>query len=187
MTKAQERNNMLVTPHSIAGCKQGESWRPVVGFDGYFVSSIGRVCSVDRIINGKYCRGRILRPGAQASGHITVALGRGNTKGVHVLVLEAFIGPCPDGQEALHADDNPTNNHLSNLRWGTRSENLSDAIGNGKIPLGEKVYNAKLTIEAVRYIRANPDLLLGMLALEFGVSANAVRQVREGITWKHVT
>lgn len=190
MTKQQERNNMLTTPDQIAGrvsgCTPPDSWLPVAGFDGYFVSSSGRVCSIDRIVNGNYCRGRLLRPGRKADGHLTVALGRGKSRQVHELVLTAFVGPCPEGCEGLHADDNPAHNLLSNLRWGTRSENISDAIGNGKIPLGEQVYNAKLTIDAVRHIRANPQLGLTTLADHFGVTANAIRQVREGITWKHV-
>lgn len=36
--------------------------------------------------------------------------------------------------EALHGDDDPTNNRPENLRWGTRSDNLHDAVRNGKHP-----------------------------------------------------
>lgn len=50
---------------------------------------------------------------------------------VHRLVMEAFVGPCPEGLEVLHWDDNPANNHLSNLRYGTRSENVKDRVRNG--------------------------------------------------------
>ena len=31
--------------------------------------------------------------------------------------------PRPIGMECCHLDDDPTNNHLSNLRWDTRSAN----------------------------------------------------------------
>jgi hypothetical protein len=55
-----------------------------------------------------------------------------------VLVLEAFAGPRPDGMDALHRDDNPTNNRFDNLRWGTRSDNLFDAVRNGGKARGEK-------------------------------------------------
>ena len=48
------------------------------------------------------------------------------------LVLEAFVGPRPDGHECCHYDDDPMNNHLSNLRWDTRSANSFDAIRNGR-------------------------------------------------------
>lgn len=42
---------------------------------------------------------------------------------VHRLVLEAFVGSCPENMECDHIDRNRTNNHLTNLRWVTRSEN----------------------------------------------------------------
>lgn len=176
-----------MSPYQIVEISDpSEVWRWVVGFDGYCVSNRGRVCSVDRIVNGKICRGRLLRPGAQASGHITVAIGRGNSKSVHILVLEAFIGPRPNGLEGLHYDDNPLNNDVLNLRWGTRSSNLYDAVRNGKKSLGEEIGHSKLTDDAVRYIRANLHIGDHNLSKRFGVTANAVKQVRDGVTWKHV-
>src|SRR5699024_6464865 len=51
---------------------------------------------------------------------------------VHRLVLEAFVGPCPDGMEACHWDDDKTNNHVSNLRWATQSDNMHDRVRNGR-------------------------------------------------------
>lgn len=108
-----------------------EEWRPVPGFPGYEVSSRGRVRSVSRIIAvvGQSPRVRqgqnlICRPGKV--GYPTVVLGRGNRRLVHRLVLEAFVGPCPPGMEACHNDGTRTNNHVDNLRWGTRQENVLD-------------------------------------------------------------
>lgn len=43
---------------------------------------------------------------------------------VHTLVMLAFKGPCPANMEILHMDHNPANNVLTNLKYGTRSENL---------------------------------------------------------------
>jgi hypothetical protein len=104
-------------------------WRDVPGFPGYKVSNYGQVKSVARIIDRKNNTPRrvpecVLRPGPSKSGHLSVVLGRGNTRLVHQLVLLAFVGPRPDGTEVLHSDHNPTNNRLSNLRYGTRSENV---------------------------------------------------------------
>ena len=174
-----------------------EIWKPVVGYEGkYEVSNLGRVRSIDRIIIKKRAtgdfpftwKGKILRPGPKESGHLTVAIGRYNSKDVHILVLEAFVGPCPEGHEGLHFDDVATNNVLSNLRWGTRSENLHDAVRNGKKAVGIKVYNAKLNDDAVRFIRlhANQKTACGMAKI-FGVTSNAVQQVIDGVTWRHVT
>ena len=51
---------------------------------------------------------------------------------VHVLVLEAFVGPRPAGHEGRHLDDVRSNNTLSNLAWGTQGENYQDALRNGR-------------------------------------------------------
>src|SRR5262245_50618733 len=51
---------------------------------------------------------------------------------VHRLVLLAFVGPCPGGMECCHANDDRQDNRLSNLRWDTRGNNISDAIRNGR-------------------------------------------------------
>jgi hypothetical protein len=60
-----------------------------------------------------------------------VALGRGNSQCVHKLVLLAFVGPNPPKYECLHANGDPADNRLVNLRWGTRSENIQDAVRHG--------------------------------------------------------
>lgn len=110
-----------------------EEWRDVPGFEGrYQVSDAGRVRSLPHrvrvVLRGRDATrlspGRVLRPGRTKSGHITVALGRGNSRPVHQLVLEAFVGPRPQGCEVLHVNHKPADNRLENLRYGTRSENL---------------------------------------------------------------
>jgi hypothetical protein len=73
----------------------------------------------------------MLRPGPSNYGHLSVVLGRRNTRMVHTLVLEAFVGPRPPGKEACHGNGQPGDNRLSNLRWGTRSENIADAVRHG--------------------------------------------------------
>lgn len=114
-----------------------EQWRPVVGAEGrYEVSDLGRVRSVDHVVlraDPRYTparqvrrpvRGRVLRPATKKSGHLDVAIGKGNQRQVHQLVMEAFVGPPPAGHEVLHRNHNPADNRLVNLRYGTRSENL---------------------------------------------------------------
>ena len=128
-----------------------EEWRDIPGYEGrYQVSDLGRVRSVDHHVRrvdraGKegtrLVRGRILRPAVHGSprndsGHLMVMLGRKNNKDVHTLVLRAFVGPPPSGHEALHNNHTPADNRLSNLRWGTRSENLKmDYAAGTRIPL----------------------------------------------------
>lgn len=126
--------------HAIDRAARAEAWRPVVGFEGlYEVSDHGRVRSLDREVkysNGKLYihQGRILRHGRHRTGHLYVRLCRNGEKSyqhVHRLVLGAFVGPCPPGMVGCHYDDDPDNNHVSNLRWDTESANQYDKVRNG--------------------------------------------------------
>lgn len=49
---------------------------------------------------------------------------------VHRLVLETFVGPCPEGNLCRHLNDLGDDNRLSNLRWGSYSDNKKDIIRN---------------------------------------------------------
>lgn len=118
-----------------------EKWLPTVDGDGYYeVSDQGRVRSVDRTVyfrdgRHRFARGKILAPRVNNGGHLFVSTGHDGAKTksyIHRLVMAAFVGPCPDGLEVRHLDGNPTNNHLDNLRYGTRRQNRLDDIRNGK-------------------------------------------------------
>lgn len=118
-----------------------EIWKDVPGYEGqYQVSDQGRVRSLDRTISQlsrygalylKHVKGVMLRPGRMPAGHMSVSLGRSNSQCVHKLVLLAFVGPAPEGHECLHDNGDPSDNRLANLRWGTRSDNIRDAIRHG--------------------------------------------------------
>lgn len=125
-------------------------WRSVAGYEGvYEVSRDGQIRSLDRMVHfisrwGTPAvmpkRGLVLTPSAHpTSGHLTVGLGPApEYRYVHHLVLEAFVGPRPAGQEGLHGDGNPANNRAANLRWGTRAQNSDDAVRHGTHPQAKK-------------------------------------------------
>lgn len=113
-----------------------ERWLPVPTYEGkYEVSDLGRVRSLSRVTShGRRRRGLVLRPIPRTTGYLQVDLWHDNTQRafvIHRLVLWAFVGPAPAGLEALHGDGDPTNNALTNLRWGTRSENSLDQVAHG--------------------------------------------------------
>ncbi len=114
-----------------------EQWKDVVGYEGFYqVSDLGMVRSIDRVVRysrggPKRLKGKILQPiySSNRMGYPTVGLskeGYTTPKYVHRLVLEAFVGSCPDDFEACHNDGDPTNNLVNNLRWDTRSSNQLD-------------------------------------------------------------
>jgi hypothetical protein len=137
-----------------------EEWRDVVGLEGlYQVSSHGRVRSLDRVITRKTgakqsYKGKLLKPALLKVGYLYVNI-RGS-KAVHRLVLEAFVGPCPEGMECRHLDGTRTNNHLSNLRWGTSSENNQDILDHGTNHNVAKSHCPRGHVLEVPNLRATP-------------------------------
>lgn len=120
-----------------------ERWLPLSGYEGiYDVSDLGRIRSLDRVTHrGRKWKGRTLSAASMPAGYQKVSLWRAGKQGsalVHRLVLLTFSGPCPDGMEGLHKDGNPANNALSNLAWGTHSENQMDQVLHGTHPNASK-------------------------------------------------
>ncbi|MFF1540504.1 NUMOD4 motif-containing HNH endonuclease [Microbacterium sp. NPDC058269] len=114
-----------------------ENWLPIPGWEGlYEVSDLGRVRSLDRLspVRGGSLalrKGRVRSLGTDRYGRRCIPLSRNGVqtmKQVHRLVLEAFVGPCPAGQEACHWDGDPTNNKLENLRWDSHTANEADKL-----------------------------------------------------------
>jgi len=108
---------------------QSIEWRAVPGFEGrYEVSNDGQVRSLGRL------HGRVMKHWVRDSGHYIVTLcrsGRRYQRYVHVLVLEAFVGPRPSGAFGCHNDGVPAHNSVSNLRWDTPQANSLDTVKHG--------------------------------------------------------
>lgn len=113
-----------------------EQWLPVVGYEGlYEVSDQGKVRALARVIAPSDGRRPYVRPAQMRKiqidpyGYCKVSLSKDRKiefAFVHRLVLEAFVGPRPDGMEVCHNDAVKTDNRPSNLRWDTHSENGRD-------------------------------------------------------------
>lgn len=114
------------------------TFREIQGFPGYRVGDDGSVWSCrERVYpEGQFGAGVRYRYGlvwrrlkARPTGdygYLDVQLygdGRSYHRLVHRLVLFAFVGNPPPGHEAFHKNNDPSDNRLSNLRWGTKSEN----------------------------------------------------------------
>lgn len=102
----------------------GEVWKPIECFEDYWVSDRGRIYST---ISDKFMYGTP----TGCCGHLDVSL-RANGKRyhayIHRLVAEAFI-PNPYNLPIVrHLDDDPSNNDVENLAWGTQYDNIQDCI-----------------------------------------------------------
>lgn len=115
----------------------GERWLPVVGHeDAYEVSDLGRTRSLSRTImrsdgRPQALRGQLLKGTPNTSGHLQVSLSGRKDRPIHTLVMEAFVGPRPEGLEVRHLDGEHRNNQLSNLAYGTHLENMQDGSRHG--------------------------------------------------------
>lgn len=168
-----------------------EIWRPVLGFKYFEVSNRGNVRSLSRIIDrGRLWKGRPIKSKPSPSGHLSVRLCENghHWKWVHRLVLEAFIGRCPDGMEGCHNNGNPQDNRLENLRWDTRSGNHADKWRHGTMAAGERSSKAKLTASQVRKIRelSSHGKRCVEIAKKFGVTDANISSILKYKTWRHV-
>ena len=163
--------NVVVAPTAPLG---EEEWREIPGHEPYFASSHGRIRGPRGIIAGD----------TNDTGHRRVTLhgSRGrHREQSYRLVLLAFVGPPPSpSAEARHLDGDATNNCLTNLAWGSQSDNWDDSKRHGT----HRRYS-KLTTDHVRQIReryANGESFAS-IARDFSVSSTQIGNVCKGEQW----
>lgn len=115
-------------------------------------------------------------------GHVSVAIGKGNSQGVHVLVAAAFIGPRPPKHDVAHLNGVGGDNRAANLGYVTRSENNRHMVLHGK---------RDLTAEDVRAIRSRLSEVAKRgdkkkIADDFGITGSVVWGIEVGRNYSHV-
>lgn len=174
-----------------------ELWKDIPEYEGlYQASSRGQI---KRIIGYKCLKERLLKQRLQHSedtgrgNYWCVELckdGRVRKHKVHRLILETFVGPRQHKQETRHLDGVVSNNWLSNLKYGTKSENTYDSVRHGThIDIrGSKHHLAKLTEERVLQIRQLlKDGQSGvMVAKQFCISTTSVSDIKLRKIWTHI-
>ncbi len=179
-----------------------EEWRPTVGFNGYEVSSRGRVRAVARTVErisrtGKTTHfypvsAKVLHPTLRSDGYLVVTLCfESNRSGRQIqrLVADAFLGPIPAGCEVDHINFDRTDNRVENLRIVDPRENVAHTVRAERHRFGARHYISKLTPEAVRDIRANYSrykVTLGHFCRKYGVTEVTVYNAFIGKTWASV-
>jgi hypothetical protein len=105
---------------------------------------------------------------------------------VHLLVLDAFVGPRPPGLETRHLDGDEKNNRRINLAYGTPAENGADKRRLGEAASGERNGRARLTEAQVRWIRekAAGGMSLAAIGRAFALGRSTIHAVVSGKTWR---
>lgn len=171
-------------------CDGAEEWRVIPCAPAYEASALGRVRRTEA--TARKPAGHVLSQSKDKTGRLRVRLcidGKAKTYGVHHLVLGAFVGPRPsDYFCCCHWNDDPTDNRLSNLRWGSYVDNSADKARNGRQPNGAKHYKAKLSDAQVLLIRE--QVTAGRtpreLASWYGVATQTISKIAQRRTWRHV-
>ena len=99
-----------------------EVWKELDGFNGYYVSSLGRI---------KSPRGNILKGSKLKDGYLAVCIkqnGRFISKKIARLIAKTFV-PNPDDKPCVdHINTIKSDNRAENLRWVTYKENAHNEI-----------------------------------------------------------
>ncbi len=173
---------------------QCELWKPVGGFEEFYdVSNHGRLRSYHSG-NGKGPRRmipRVLRLCRRSGQYTQFTLKSPETVDhvrIHELVAKAFVEkpPFPGVMEPNHLNGDKADNHVVNLEWTTRSENVTHAFDLGLNRHGEQHPNAVLTADEVRTIRTLRAWGYSQndIAADFGTTQSRVSLITRNKAWK---
>ncbi len=164
-----------------------EEWRFIKELDYlYSASSLGRIRSEPRkgnpvpkiksqslSSNKKYMRVTVTPLGLK-SIQLTV----------HRLVAWAFLGYQKEGVEVRHINGDSFDNRVENLCYGTKSDNMRDAIAHRTFSMSEWHPCAKLTKEQVADIRSSNEYYKDV-ALKYGIHPFTVHKIRRNKVRNH--
>lgn len=153
-------------------------------YPGYSIVEEGQVFSHRRrfgkgkgngggvVIDPEHCHQMNPYPGEGGYMYVSISTERGQRSvAIHSLLMDAFVGPKPDGLEVRHLDGNPLNNDLSNIRYGTRKENADDRVKHGRQRGRELLNDAE--VRSIRRLR-HKGLTIESIANRIGVSETCV-------------
>lgn len=110
--------------------RSNEWWKVNPKFPNYEISSFGRVRRTKKYHNSCNKDGLIKIIPYGKFGYMGVSVSENNVSRrilLHRLVIETFLGECPDGYEVNHIDGKKGNNSIDNLEFVTRSGNIDHA------------------------------------------------------------
>lgn len=136
----------LLLDGAFDGANMEEIWKDIPTKCGYEVSNVGNV--------RRKSSGKPIKLTTNSHGYKVVGI-HGQQYRAHRLVLNAFVGPCPEGLQCAHLNGVRDDNRLENLKWVTPKENCFHKIAHGtnSINVGEDNPNCSIDNEDVVGIR----------------------------------
>ena len=154
-------------------------FKDIKGYEGrYQINEYGEVKSLERQKGAIKCKERILKPD-KYRGYSRYALCKDNKVKrhfAHRLVYQTFVGEIKEGLHIHHIDENPSNNHISNLMPATPLENSHYSREKAGYILYEK---------DVKYIRSN-NLTVKEVVNKYGISPRHALRVIKKERWSWV-
>lgn len=165
---------------------EGTTYFTIPEHDGYYASKDGKILSLVRkdkplIMKQMY--------GTRNHKYVYMYKDKKMQKvWVHRAVRSAIDGEDKKDMICRHLDDNPDNNNVENLAWGTIQDNADDRGKNRGYENGTKSSFSKLTDEKVMDIRRrySEGESSKSLSSEYGVARNTILQIVRGNKWKHL-
>lgn len=189
-------------------CLEGEVWKDIKGFDGYYqVSNLGRVKRLNCVSRrGIKFQENVLKANNDSRGYPQVSLNFNKTRvaRVHRLVVEAFLSePSPElvaeckasGLSYVlvnHLDENPLNAKISNLEWCSPVHNATYGKSRKANPRVSgsaskvAVLNEADVSEIIRLLEVG-NLSQEKIAEMFGVKQITISNIWTGRSWSHLT
>lgn len=165
-----------------------EHWRDIPSWPDYAASDLGRVrrnAGYSKYRGSDehtaFIRERIMTItyDSRGRGFVTLnARGKRKRAAVHRLVMEAFHGPSD--LLVRHLDDDPSNNRLYNLAYGTQQDNMNDRTYH-------RAVNAQFSedeADEIRRLHSEEGLSMRKIGREYGVNHSVIRGIVRGLTYK---
>lgn len=206
-------NNLtLCPPEDNIPQEDGEIWKEIEGYEGYYmISSHGRVWSKSRSTSYtkkgresfKYQPGtlmvfkeaRVSKDNPRKTiPYLFVHLSSGNkakSAKIHRLVAKHFIPNPHNLPIVMHLDDDPKNNRVDNLKWGTQIENIQDMDSKGRRSVHKGSRNGRASIDENTVLNIKQMILDGYSNSDISditnISKQIVSKIKTNRSWKHVT
>lgn len=166
-----------------------DNFRFIPNYEGYEINIYGQVKRLSYIDKRgwkrqeRFLKTQVIR---DPNGHVSMKVqlyGYCEYIAIAHFLLCAFVRSPNLGEIARHLDDNGENNDLLNLAWGSRKDNILDAIRNGLRPDFKGLNNpaSKLNMRQVILIKDQYDSSehqksVRTLARKFGVEYRTIER-----------